>query len=489
VPGWFQATIALYDSKGKELAYNDDFRFQPDPTLHFEIPSDGTYTIEIKDSIYRGREDFVYRIAIGELPFITSIFPLGGRVGEQTAVEVKGWNLQTNKLSPDTRATGVTLLAAHKDEHLSNWVPFAVDDLAEVTEREPNNFSGKAQKITLPVIVNGRIDSPGDTDVFQITGKAGDEIVAEITARRLNSSLDSILKVLDASGQQLALNDDLEDKASGLNTHHADSYLRIKLPADGKYFIHLADTQRQGGPEYGYRLRMSPPQPDFELRVVPASLSVRPGSSVPLRVVALRKDGFTNEITVALKNVPPGFKLSGGRIPANTNEVKLTLTAPFESTPKPISLSMEGRPVVPAVDLMQAFFYRHLVPAQELQVAVLSRGPQRTGVRILSGLPVKIPVGGTARVQLGIPATRFVDKLHLEIEAPPEGISIKSFATVRDGTELVLQSSAKTRLGMKGNLIVNAFNSGAEPAKDKTKTRRVTVATIPAIPFEIVAAR
>ena len=33
-------------------------------------------------AIYRGREDFVYRITIGELPFVTSIFPLGGRAGE-----------------------------------------------------------------------------------------------------------------------------------------------------------------------------------------------------------------------------------------------------------------------------------------------------------------------------------------------------------------------------------------------------------------------
>ena len=37
--------------------------------------------IEINDAIYRGREDFVYRITIGELPFVTSIFPLGGPAG------------------------------------------------------------------------------------------------------------------------------------------------------------------------------------------------------------------------------------------------------------------------------------------------------------------------------------------------------------------------------------------------------------------------
>ena len=43
VPGWFQATLALYDAKGKELAYDDDFRFHPDPVLLCEIPKDGDY--------------------------------------------------------------------------------------------------------------------------------------------------------------------------------------------------------------------------------------------------------------------------------------------------------------------------------------------------------------------------------------------------------------------------------------------------------------
>ena len=71
----------MYDAKGKELAYDDDYRFHPDPVLFFKVPEDGQYVIEIKDAIYRGRPDFVYRIAIGELPFITSIFPLGGRAG------------------------------------------------------------------------------------------------------------------------------------------------------------------------------------------------------------------------------------------------------------------------------------------------------------------------------------------------------------------------------------------------------------------------
>ncbi|MCX7424372.1 MAG: hypothetical protein NTW96_01840, partial [Planctomycetia bacterium] len=100
VPGWFQPVVTLFDAKGKEVAFNDDYRFKPDPTLLFEVPESGEYVLAINDALYRGREDFVYRITIGEVPFVTSIFPLGGRVGEPAHVEMDGWNLKGAKLAP-----------------------------------------------------------------------------------------------------------------------------------------------------------------------------------------------------------------------------------------------------------------------------------------------------------------------------------------------------------------------------------------------------
>ena len=101
VPGWFQAVVTLRDERGDELAYADSFRFHPDPVLHYEVARDGNYIVEIRDSIFRGREDFVYRMAIGELPYATSIFPLGGKAGAVTRVEVQGWNLPFAVLSED----------------------------------------------------------------------------------------------------------------------------------------------------------------------------------------------------------------------------------------------------------------------------------------------------------------------------------------------------------------------------------------------------
>ena len=116
VPGWFQATLAIYDAQGKELAYDDDFQFNPDPVLYCEIPADGEYVVEIKDAIYRGREDFVYRITVGELPFVTGVFPLGGPAGATTAVELTGWNLPRTRLTVDNadKSPGVYSLVRRK---------------------------------------------------------------------------------------------------------------------------------------------------------------------------------------------------------------------------------------------------------------------------------------------------------------------------------------------------------------------------------------
>jgi hypothetical protein len=499
VPGWFQATLALFDAKGVEVAYTDDFRFNPDPVLHYVIPRAGEYTLEIKDSIYRGREDFVYRLSLGELPFVTSIFPLGGPAGVATAVEFTGWNLAPEQRTQTVRfaAAGRQSLAVTNHGHRSNRVPFAVDDWPDCRELEPNDLSRAAQTVALPVIINGRIQAADDVDVFRFAGRAGQEIVAEVMARRLNSPLDSGLQLLDAQGRQIAFNDDYADRGAGLETHHADSYLRATLPVEGIYYLHLRDTQQGSGPEYAYRLRLCPPRPDFQLRVVPSSLTLRGGATVPLTVFALRQDGFTNEIHLRLTDAPAGFKLSGATIPAGQDKVRFTLTAPPTPSLEPVKLALVGqalqadqkieRPAVAADDRMQAFIYQHLVPAEELNVLVLSRGMQRGSPRLLTEAPVRIPVGGVARVQFQSPSQVPLGKLNLELSEPPEGVSIQKISPSREGVEIELIAQAdKAKSGTCGNLIVATYLDRPNAA-GAGKNRRPPAGALPAIPFEIVS--
>ena len=529
VPGWFQAVLALYDDQGNELKLVDDFRFHPDPILHYEIPEDGRYTIAVYDNIYRGREDFVYRLAVGELPFIAGVFPLGGRAGARTKIEMQGWHLRQNQRIVDFSSPGIHQLVVRKQhnalaerrldlmidrqlstdagsvlhtESVSNRVPFSVDTVSECLEKETNDSPDRSQQVSLPIIVNGRIDKPGDWDVFNFKGRAGQEVYAEVRARRLGSPLDSVLRLTDAKGKQLAFNDDHRDDGAGLITHHADSLLGTTLPVDGSYFIHLGDIQQHGGPDYAYRLRVGPPNRDFELRIVPSSINIRGGGTVPLDVHALRRDGFSGDIDLAFDNAPRGFKLAGARIPTGQDKVRLTLTIPPARKKMMVTLLMIGRatidgrkvtrPVVPAENMMQAFIWWHLVPVEELKAIVSPGSAMRTPVTILSKMPLRIPADGSASLELGMPTGRAFDRLHLELDEPPDGISIESESSTRRGMEIVFKcDTSKVKPDLKGNLIVNAFAIKSDESSKSTPQRRsrpTPLGMLPAIPFEIVAA-
>jgi hypothetical protein len=259
-------------------------------------------------------------------------------------------------------------------------MPFALDTLPEIFDKENNNTISRAQKVTLPIIVNGRIDKKDDWDVFQFKGKAGDTVVAEVFARRLDSPMDSIIKLTDAKGQLLAFSDDVEDLCSGVNTHHADSYFTAKLPADGAYYVHIGDAAGKGGEEYGYRLRLSAPRPDFELRTMTSSTSIRQKSSNAFTVFALRKDGFNAPIKITVTNAPAGFTPYVSVLASNKNVTTVSFKADAATTNVPVNLTIIGiakigdkeviHEAVPAEDRMQAFLWRHLVPAQELKALV-----------------------------------------------------------------------------------------------------------------------
>ena len=403
VPGWFQPVLVLRDTDGKEVAYDDDYRFKPDPTILCEIPRDGEYVLGMYDSIYRGREDFVYRISIGELPFVTSIFPIGARAGNAVTIRATGWNLDSAEMTPPTpnAGPGIHLLTARHKELVSNRVPFALDTLPECQEKEPNNTLKQAQRVTLPIIVNGRMDRPNDWDVFQFSGHAGETVVAEVYARRLDSPLDSVLKLTDAAGKLLAWNDDHEDLGSGVNTHHADSYLMASLPGDGAYFVHLSDTARAGDEEYTYRLRISEAQPDFALRVAPSTVSLRAKSAAQVSVYAIRKDGFTGPIKLSLKAPPPGFSADKQSISGTQEVARLTIKTSLIETNEPINLTVMGiakigeqevsHDAVPAEDRMQAFLWRHLVPATELKALVFNPNALPAPKRVPPARPPAAP--------------------------------------------------------------------------------------------------
>lgn len=525
VPGWFQATVALINPRGEEVAFADDYRFDPDPVLFYEVPKDGVYELEIRDSIYRGREDFVYRVSISEQPFVTSLYPLGAKTGQRVVAKVDGCNLPSDHVVLDTRPGdwGVRHVVMGKGKTQSNAVPYVVDSMPEAGEAEPNDDVAGAQLVLLPRTVNGRIGQPGDVDVYRFRGQRHQEVVVEVQARSLGSPLDSLVRLLDAKGQVIAWNDDYSPREAGFLytgdgelTHHADSYLRAELPKDGNYYVQVSDTCSHGGDIFAYRLRLSEPQPDFALRMSPSSLSLSGGKTVPITIHVLRRDGFDGPVELGLKDAPEGMVLAGGRVPAGQNEVRVTLTAPKEVATSPCTFEVEGRARIgdatvahtacPVDDVMQAFLYRHLAPAEDFEVNVQSSKWAAPKVDLEGASPVRLVAGATTEVRLKMPPRKWIQRVEIAFSDPPKGVSVGEVRVLPTGLafDVKLDQEAPAP-GFASNLIMEAYGEvevKPAPAKDKGKgkakeaavedeaaaptTRRISLGYFPAIPFEIV---
>jgi len=493
VPGWFQPAITLRDAQGKKLAYCDDFRHHPDPLLIYKVEKDGEHQIEIRDALFRGRDDFVYRLSIGALPCITHIFPLGGQRNSQAQVKLYGVNLPADTTTVDLTGDGPSprLVQVADSGFTSNARMFAVGDLPEALDTEPNNGPEEAQRIETPLTINGRIDAPGDVDYYVFSAEEKQQLVIETCARRLDSPMDSILTLFDPNGRQLAENDDTKDESEGLITHHSDSRLDQTFATAGDYVLAVGDVQGKGGEEYAYRLTIAPPRPSFILRVRPDNPRASQGGGALLTLSAFRRDGFEGPIKLSMKGLPKGFMVSEASVPEEESETRLTLSAPDDApigivSPTVVGTATIGEAVVvreaaPSEELMQAFYYMHNVPSNEFLLAVVEAGPFKLALEMPEGGVLKIPRRGRVEVPVkaifkeGVTPGPIAQKA----DAPPKGFRIQAPAIPADKKEGILTITTlgqQVVLGQTGTLIVTAT----------MKVDKETISGfVPAIPYEI----
>ncbi len=494
VPGFLDGCLTLFDAGGKAVASADRFRFDPDPLLIYPVPQDGQYTLEVSDILYRGRADFVYRLTIGAVPYLTHVFPLGAQRNTTAQVALFGANLPAPNLSfpVPTDAPPVRPVVLPGVPNL-NPVPFAAGDYPEVGETEPNDAPPQANRVSVPVTINGRIQKPGDVDHFLFAAQANQVLVMEVFARRLDSPLDAHLSLRNAQGGQLAEADEYQDPLTPLVMHHADARLVYTFPAAGDYVLRIRDMEVAGGEEYAYRLVIAPPKPDFFLYAMPDNPRTGKGETAVIGVKAIRLDGFGGEINLSVQDLPPGFAASDAVILAGQNEARLTITAAPDAPAGPVALSIVGtatpvkdpvtRKVVGAEDVMQAFSYHHTVFTQEFVLAVI----EPAGLALSVGLAPKqvLEVKPGTEVPVSVKAARrepAKGPVELSAVGPPAGITIKP-ATIpadKDEAQVVLVIPKEAPVGLRTNILL----SGTLKTDKETFTRNA-----PAIPIKIVPAK
>jgi hypothetical protein len=173
---------------------------------------------------------------------------------------------------------------------ITNYTYFTVGSLPEVVEVERNNEPRRAQEVTLPVVVNGRVSQTLDVDYYKFTALKGQKLVAAALAYDFDSRtltprsfIDVALEVLDAEGRVVA------DAADVLGL---DPLSEFVVPADGTYFAGVKLVNYQGYVSAVYRLTLGE---------VPLPTALFP--------VAVRR-GQSAELALSGPNLPADAKLS-----------------------------------------------------------------------------------------------------------------------------------------------------------------------------------
>ncbi len=129
-----------------------------------------------------------------------------------------------------------------------------VDDPV-VQEAGDNNTIARANAITPPCVVCGRIEAAEDVDHFKCHAQAGQTLTFEVNCARLQDKIhdlqkhaDPMLTLFDSEGRELAANDDF---------YFADPLLTYTFAKSGDYFIQVRDSKYDGDPRWVYALTVT----------------------------------------------------------------------------------------------------------------------------------------------------------------------------------------------------------------------------------------
>lgn len=292
-------------------------------------------------------------------PNPTQLLPTGATRGTTTTIQANGtferWPVQVWSSSKSVTVTaakekgkfqvvvasdaipGLTWLRFHDETGVSPLRPFFVGNLPEVSEAEPNEDPARAQLLTAPAIVTGKLAKSGDVDCFSVPVKKGQILVASLVANEiLRSPIDAVLQVVTPEGIVLEQNHD----------HHGlDPQVSFTAPSDGTYIV---------------RLFAFPSQPDSTIRFF--------GSDAAIYRLTITTGGWIETATplaVEAKK-PVTLNLVGANLPtpiASLNETQETFAPAWSAT----AFTVKRLPH-PTIDLTQG------APKQPLSIPFTATG-------------------------------------------------------------------------------------------------------------------
>ncbi len=332
--------LILIDERGRKLAHSEDV-FIWDPFLVHTFAADGEYYAVLQPTHTRNDPTFAYQLDIRKAPHLETVSPISMRPGETVDAtlfgagladsssrlwfsaagfkgevrEMRGTTAAIRIQVPADAADGPRELALVGADGRSGAATFLVDST-------PRHKGGS--RLEMPVSVTG-IARYREPELYSFDAKEGEALVFEVRAQRFGSPADSLLRILDAAGKEIARNDDGNFPGPQFNK---DSRISHKFKDAGTYRVEIRNLFKTTGENFPYQLLAGPSKPDFDLMLATDNPYVYEGGEpAKLKIACTRRDGFDGPVTLKLAGLPEGVAAEPVTIPEGKNEGEFTLRA------------------------------------------------------------------------------------------------------------------------------------------------------------------
>ncbi len=471
----FDPFIAIMNQARFELAASDDSALlRQDSTCQVVAPEDGNYYVQVRESSYGGNGNCRYRLHVGTFPRPMVLLPAGAKAGQEVEISYIGDASGTSKQKltvPQTPGQDLSLYLQDDGGIAPSRNVFRISQYDNAIETEPNNNHAQASKGVAPGAFNGIISEPGDIDCFRFEARKGQVFEVELYGRRIRSPLDSVMNIAHFSGGGIAGNDD---------SRGPDSYFRFTAPETKEYVITIRDHLKKGGPNYAYRVELTPVKQALSLTIprVARYSQERQSIAVPrgnryTALVSVSRQNFGGDLAFSCADLPAGMSIQGENMPSNLTTIPVLFEAAADAPVSGRICDVRASHVDESKNISggfrigidqlvgnpgQSVYLKHTL--EGLALAVTEEAPFK-----LQLVEPKVPIVRNGSMRLKIVAERkegFKAPIALQMVFNPPGISSQRGVNIAEGkTEAFINLNANGGAQVRAwKIAVNGSSGG-----------------------------
>jgi len=361
--GTVRPALTVFAPDGRERAHSAGGPAEPAFEVHAH--EGGTYRIRVEDRSYQRDPSSTYRLALFTGPRLVAAFPPVLTRGKTQALTLFGHQLPLGEAESRASTRGLERTAVTIDAPVSGdpdgggWTLASAVMLDGVRYRQPrvrgalriglvdqevtqetdqrHDTRATAQDVPLSHVVAGRFLAPGEVDWYRFSARKGQALWVEGVGERSGLLMDLDLAILDRGGNTLqAFTDTAQPQGAPAQVplDTLDPMGVWTVPADGEYTLMIRDLYGPSlwGVERTYWLVLEPQHEAARVVIAPfettpRGISLEPGGRSQLPLVAIRRGGHTAPITVGISDLPDGLQAEPVTIPAKQLTATLTIHA------------------------------------------------------------------------------------------------------------------------------------------------------------------